>query len=44
MTDDDDEVLRGDIRDQLVGAMQRLPELAGRELALQGMIGAKSKD
>ena len=39
MTDDDDEVLRGDIRDQLVGAMQRLPELAGRELILTFLSG-----
>ena len=39
MTDDDDEVLRGELRDQLVGAMQRVPELAGRELILTSLSG-----
>jgi thiamine kinase-like enzyme len=39
MTDDDVEVLRGDLRDQLVAAMQRVPELAGRELVLTVLSG-----
>ena len=37
MTDDD--VLRGELRDELVGAMQRVPELAGRELDLTALSG-----
>ncbi len=39
MTVDDDDVLRGDLRDQLVGALQRVPELAGRELVLTALSG-----
>ena len=39
MTDDDDEVLHGELRDQLVGAMQRVPELGGRELVLTALSG-----
>jgi thiamine kinase-like enzyme len=35
----DDIVLRGELRDQLVGAMQRVPELAGRELRLTALSG-----
>ena len=35
----DGEVLRGELHDQLVGAMQRVPELAGRELRLTALIG-----
>jgi len=31
--------LRGELRDHLVGAMQRLPELAGRDLALTALSG-----
>ena len=37
MTDDD--ILRGPLRDDLVGAMQRIPEIAGRELTLDGAVG-----
>ena len=36
MTDD---VLRGELRDTLVGALQRLPELAGRGLVLTALSG-----
>ncbi len=36
MTDD---VLVGELRDKLVGAMQRVPELAGRELVLAALRG-----
>src|SRR3954470_24272883 len=32
-------VLRGELRDQLVGAMQRVPELAARELRLTALSG-----
>ena len=39
MTDDDDEVLHGELRDPLVDAMQRVPELAGRELILTSLSG-----
>jgi len=39
MTDDTGDVLRGDLRDALVGAMQRVPELAGRELVLTALSG-----
>ena len=43
MTDDgmtdDGEVLRGELNDQLVAAMQRVPELAGRELRLTTLSG-----
>ena len=34
-----DEVLRGELREHLVGAMQRVPELAGRELTLTALSG-----
>src|SRR4029079_8365374 len=34
-----DEVLRGELHDQLVAAMQRVPELAGRELRLTALSG-----
>src|SRR6188472_4220241 len=34
-----DEVLRGELHDQLVAAMQRVPELAGRELRLTALTG-----
>jgi thiamine kinase-like enzyme len=33
------EILRGDLRDQLVAVLDRLPELAGRELALSPLSG-----
>jgi thiamine kinase-like enzyme len=33
------EILTGELRDQLVGAMQRLPEIAGRELTLRPLSG-----
>ena len=33
------EVLRGELRDQLVGALQRVPEIAGRELTLRPLSG-----
>jgi thiamine kinase-like enzyme len=36
---DDGEVLRGDLRDQLVGALQRVPELAGRDITLTALSG-----
>ena len=36
---DDGEVLRGELHDQLVDAMQRVPELAGRELRLTALSG-----
>ena len=41
MTDDAHvgEVLRGELRDELVGAMQRVPELAGRDLTLRPLSG-----
>ena len=35
----DDEVLVGELRDELVAAMQRVPELAGRELVLTALSG-----
>ncbi len=35
----DDIVLRGELRDQLVGAMPRVPELAGAELTLRALSG-----
>ena len=38
MTDADDE-LRGELRDQLVAALQRVPEIAGRELTLTALSG-----
>ena len=34
-----DQELRGELRDHLVGAMQRVPELAGRELTLTPLSG-----
>ncbi len=37
MTDDD--ILRGPLRDELVGAMQRIPEIAGRDLTLTALSG-----
>jgi thiamine kinase-like enzyme len=36
---DDEAPLRGELRDQLVGAMQRVPELAGVELTLTALSG-----
>ena len=33
------EVLRGELRDELVGALQRVPELRGRELTLRPLTG-----
>jgi thiamine kinase-like enzyme len=38
MTDADDE-LRGELRDQLVAALQRVPETAGREMTLTALSG-----
>src|SRR6185312_4327530 len=38
MSDADDE-LRGELRDQLVAALQRVPETAGRELRLTALSG-----
>ena len=38
MTDTDD-VLRGELRDELVAALQRVPEIAGRELTLTALSG-----
>src|SRR5206468_1768757 len=38
MTETDDE-LRGELRDQLVGALQRVHETAGRELTLPALSG-----
>ena len=35
----DDEVLRGALYDELVGAMQKVPELAGRQLTLTALSG-----
>ena len=35
----DGDVLAGELRDELVAAMQRVPELAGRELVLTALIG-----
>jgi thiamine kinase-like enzyme len=35
----DDRILRGELRDQLVAAMQRVPELAARELTLTALSG-----
>ena len=34
-----DEVLRGELHDELVAAMQRVPEIAGRELTLRPLSG-----
>jgi thiamine kinase-like enzyme len=36
---DEGEVLRGELRDELVGALQRIPELAGRDLVLTTLSG-----
>jgi thiamine kinase-like enzyme len=35
----DDSTLRGELRDHLVGALQRVPEVAGREIVLTAMSG-----
>ena len=39
MTDDEEAPLRGELRDELVAAMQRVPELAGTELTLAALSG-----
>jgi len=39
VTGTDESPLRGELRDQLVGAMQRVPELAGVELTLTALSG-----
>jgi hypothetical protein len=39
VTDEAVDVLRGELRDELVGAMQRVPDLAGRELTLRPLSG-----
>jgi thiamine kinase-like enzyme len=39
MATDNDAILRGQLRDDLVAAMQRVPELAGRELRLTALSG-----
>jgi thiamine kinase-like enzyme len=39
MTDDAPDTLHGELRDELVGAMQRVPELAGRALTLTALSG-----
>jgi len=39
MSDDTADILHGELRDELVGAMQRVPELAGRELTLVALTG-----
>ena len=39
MADERDEELRGELLDQLVGALQRVPETAGRELTLTALSG-----
>jgi thiamine kinase-like enzyme len=39
LTGTDEPPLRGELRDQLVGAMQRVPELAGVELTLTALSG-----
>ncbi len=39
MSVDDEPALKGELRDQLVGAMQRVPELAGVELTLTALSG-----
>jgi len=39
VTADSSDVLRGELREHLVGAMQRVPELAGRELRLTALSG-----
>ena len=37
--DDDPDVLRGELREELVAALQRVPDLAGRELRLTALSG-----
>ena len=39
MVDEADPILGGELRDELVGAMQRVPELAGAELTLRPLSG-----
>jgi thiamine kinase-like enzyme len=39
MTGDDQDVLHGELRDELVGAMQRVPDLAGLDLTLVALTG-----
>ena len=39
MADESAEELRGELRDQLVAALQRVPETAGRELTLTALSG-----
>ena len=39
MADDSAEELRGELRDQLIAALQRVPETAGRELTLTALSG-----
>ena len=39
MTSDDGELLRGELHDELVAALQRIPELAGRDLTLAALSG-----
>ena len=39
MLDDADPILGGELRDELVRAMQRVPELAGAELTLRPLSG-----
>jgi len=39
MTDETDEPLHGELRDELVRAMQKVPDLAGRELTLTPLSG-----
>ena len=39
MTDDTEDVLHGELRDDLVAAMQRVPDLAGRSLRLTALSG-----
>ena len=39
MTDESADILHGELHDELVGAMQRVPELAGRSLTLVALTG-----
>jgi thiamine kinase-like enzyme len=39
MATDNDAILHGELRDELVGAMQRVPELAARDLVLTALSG-----
>jgi thiamine kinase-like enzyme len=39
MSDDTADILHGELRDELIGAMQRVPELAGKELTLITLTG-----